>query len=148
MFPEGGPVSGITLALLTANKNFHIRHDGLSAHKVWTQRNQLTDQQLPIVDRQVVLSQKFSHHQNHLSSAKSIARSHTNMPSAAVSVADLVFLKSAKDKLKACVKYLVVRVSLDLSCSLHLSVSQLLSVYVRSLSCGPHSSGSGSHPWL
>ena len=40
--PEGGPVSDFTLALATANTNSRIRHDGLSAREVWTQRDQLT----------------------------------------------------------------------------------------------------------
>ena len=114
--PEGGPVSDITLALKTANTNSRIQRDGLSAHEVWTQRNQLTGHELPIVDPQVMLSQKLSHQQNHFPSAKSKACGHTNMPSAAVSVSDLVFLKSDKDKLKAHKKYLVVSISADLSC--------------------------------
>ena len=59
--PEGGPVSDVTLALATANTNSGIWRDGLLAHEVWTQRDQLTGQQLPIVDRQIILSQHFSH---------------------------------------------------------------------------------------
>ena len=116
--PEGGPVSDVTLALATANTNSRIRRDGLSAREVWTQRDQLTGQQLPIVDRQLILSQHFSRQQNHTPSAKSKARGRTNIPSAAVSVGDLVFLKGDKDKLKAREKYLVVNVSEDLSCEL------------------------------
>ena len=48
--PKGGPVSDVTLALATANTNSRIRRDGLSAREVWTQRDQLTGEQLPIVD--------------------------------------------------------------------------------------------------
>ena len=114
--PEGGPVSDITLALATANTNSRIRRDGLSAREVWTQLDQLTGEQLPIVDRQLILSQNFSRQQNHTSSAKSKARGHTNQPSAAVSVGDLVFLKGDRDKLKAREKYLVVNIREDLSC--------------------------------
>ena len=116
--PEGGPVSDVTLALATANTNSCIRHDGLSAREVWTQRDQLTGQQLPIVDRQLILSQNFSRQQNHSPSAKSKARGRTNIPSAAVSVGDLVLLKGDQDKLKAREKYLVVSISEDLSCEL------------------------------
>ena len=36
--PEGGPVSDVTLALATANTNFRIQRDGLSAWEVWNQR--------------------------------------------------------------------------------------------------------------
>ena len=116
--PEGGPVSDVTLALATANTNSRIRRDGLSAQEVWTQRDQLTGEQLPIVDRQLILSQNHSRWQNHTASAKSKARGRTNLPSATVSVGDLVFLKGDRDKLKAREKYLVVGVREDLSCEL------------------------------
>ena len=111
-------MSDVTLALATANTNSRIRRDGLSAHEVWTQRDQLTGQQLPIVDRQIILSQHFSRQQNHTPSAKSKARGRNEVPSAAVSVGDLVFLKCDKDKLKAREKYLVVSISEDLTCEL------------------------------
>ena len=112
--PEGGPVSDVTLALATANTNSRIRRDGLSAQEVWTQRDQLTGEQLPIVDRQLILSQNYSRQQNHASSAKSKARGRTNRPSAAISAGDLVFLKGDRDKLKAHEKYLMVCVHEDL----------------------------------
>ena len=116
--PEGGPVSDVTLALATANTNSSIRRDGLSAREVWTQRDQLTGEQLPIVDRHLILSQNYSRQQNHAPSAKSKARGRTNRPSAAVSVGDLLFLKGDRDKLKAREKYLVVCVREDLYCEL------------------------------
>ena len=50
-------MSDVTLALPTANSNSRIRRDGLKVREVWTQRDQLTDEQLPIVDRQLILSQ-------------------------------------------------------------------------------------------
>ena len=84
--------------------------------EVWTQRDQLTDKQLPIVDRQLILTQNYSRQQNHTASAK--ARGGTNLPSAVVSVGDLVFLKGDRDKLKAREKYLVVGIREDLSCEL------------------------------
>ena len=91
-------MSDDTLALATANANSRIRRDGLSAREVWTQRDQLTGEQLPIVDRQLILSQNYSCQQNHAPSAKSKARGRTNLPSAVVSVGDLVFLKGDRDK--------------------------------------------------
>ena len=80
--------------------------------------DQLTGEQLPIVDRQLVISQNFSRQQSHTPSAKSKARRRTNLPTAAVSVGDLVFLKGDRDKLKAREKYLVVNIHEDLSCEL------------------------------
>ena len=93
-------MSDVTLALATANTNPHIWSDDLLEGEVWTQRDQLTREQLPIVDRQLILSQNYSCQQNHTSSAKSKARGLTNLPSADVSVGDLVFLKGDRDKLK------------------------------------------------
>ena len=86
-----------------------------SRQVVWTQCDQLTGEQLPIVDRQLI---HFSPQQNHTPSAKSKAHGRTNIPLAVVSVNNLVFLKGDKDKFKACEKYLVVDISDDLSCEL------------------------------
>ena len=129
-----------TLALVTANANSRIRCDALVAREVWTQRDQLTGEQLPIVDRQLILSQNYSRQQNHAPSAKSKARGRTNLPSAVVSVGDLVFLKGDRDKLKAREKYLVVSIREDLSCELRkFTSSQFCSkVYVVPMSeCYP-----------
>ena len=116
--PEGGPTSAVSLALATANMNSRIRRDGLSAHEVWTQRDQLTGEQLPIVDHQLILSQNFSRKLNHLPSAKSKARGRSTPSTAAISVGDLVFLKGDKDKLKARDKYLVTAINENLTCQL------------------------------
>ena len=104
----------VTLALGTAN-TIRIRRDGLLEQEVWTQRDQLTSEQLHIVDRQLILSQNYSRQQNHAPSAKSKARGRTNLPTPAVSVGDLVFLKGHRDKLKAREKYIVVGIREDLS---------------------------------
>ena len=133
-------MSDITLALATANTNSRIRRDGLSAREVWTQRDQLTSQQLPIVDRQLILNQNYSCRQSHTPSAKSKARGRTNLPSAVVSVGDLVFLKGDRDKLKAHEKCLVVGIREDLSCEFRkLTSSQFRSkVYLVPMSeCYP-----------
>lgn len=116
--PEGGPISAVTLALAVSHMNSRIRRDGLSSREIWTQRDQLTGEQLPIVDRQIILCQDFSREHNHMASAKSKARGHTRSRSNMISVGDLVFLVGEKDKTKAREKYLVVRVDTDLSCQL------------------------------
>ena len=116
--PEGGPTCTVSLALATANMNSRIRRDGLSAHGVWTQRDQLTGEQLPIVDRQLILSQNFFRKLNHLPSAKSKARGRSTPSTAAISVGDLVFLKGDEDKLKARDKFLVIAINENLTCQL------------------------------
>ena len=57
LIPEGGPISELNLALSTANMNARIRQHGLSARELWTQRDQLTGEQLPVDDRQVIIQQ-------------------------------------------------------------------------------------------
>ena len=98
--------------------NSSIRRDGLSAREVWTQRDQVTGEQLPIVDRQIALSQRLSRQQNHLPSARSKARVQVYTPPHNIRVGDLVYVNSDKSKLKARARYLVVSINDDLSCQL------------------------------
>ena len=106
------------LALAVANMNSRIRRDGLSAREIWTQRDQVTGQQLPLVDRELILNQNISRKKNHLPSAKSKATGSTDISTAIVSVGDLVFLKGDKDKLKAREKYLVTSIDTGKMCHL------------------------------
>ena len=53
--PGRGTVSQVMLTLATANMNRCIHRDGLSAHVLWPQCNELTSEQLSIADRQVTL---------------------------------------------------------------------------------------------
>ena len=53
--PAGGPVSPVLLAQATARVNSRIRSNGLSSKEMWTQRDQLTGDQLPIRDRDIIL---------------------------------------------------------------------------------------------
>ena len=91
-------MSDFMLALATANTNSRIRRGGLSTREVWTQRDQQTDEQLPIIERQVIFSQNNSRQHNHTSSAKSKAGGRASLPSAAVSFDDLVLFKSDREK--------------------------------------------------
>ncbi len=71
--PEGGPLTRVNLALATTNMNLRIRKGGLSAREVWTQRDQVSGLQLPIEDRQLILSQHHTRVQNHPASSRSKA---------------------------------------------------------------------------
>ena len=116
--PEGGPISRVTLTLATANLNSRIRRDSLSACELWTQRDQLTGEQLPIVDRQVILNQHRSRLQNHPSSSVSKAGGKPRLPHPTVSVGTLVFLVCDKSKLAAREKYLIVGLTDSNTCQL------------------------------
>ena len=111
LYPEGGSLSKVTLALATANLNSRIRQSGLSARELWTQRDQLTCEQLPIQDRQIILQQHMARTHNHLFSAKSKANGQTQNAGHNIKVGDLVFLYADRDKTRARDKYIVTSVS-------------------------------------
>ncbi len=52
--PEGGPLFCVTLAMITANLNSRLRKGGLSAREIRTQRDQVTGEQLPLSDPEVI----------------------------------------------------------------------------------------------
>jgi hypothetical protein len=68
--PEGGALSKTNLALTTARLNSRIRHNGLSSNEIWTQRDHLSGEQLPLVDRELIHKQQAQRMQNHPHSAK------------------------------------------------------------------------------
>ena len=105
--PEGGPLTKVSLALITASLNSRIRREGLSAREVWTQRDQLTGNQLPVDDREVILNQHQSRVQNHSSSAKSKAQVQQTFPTDCLKVGSLVYVIREGDKTKARDKYII-----------------------------------------
>ena len=111
--PEGGQVSGTTLALITSMLNSRIRGRGLSAREIWTQRDQFTGEQLPIADSDVIRRQVESRERNHASSALYKARGKLPQDSKQFVVGDLVYITSDRSKCKARERYLVVYVQAD-----------------------------------
>jgi len=112
--PEGDPISEVTLALATGNMNRRIRRDGFSAREVWTQRDQLTGEQLPMLDRQLIFNQNVSRKENHAPSTRAKSRGHsTTTATVRFCIGDLVFLKGDRDKCKARDKYMVTQISRD-----------------------------------
>ena len=97
---EGGSVTPVLLAQAVANMNSRIRRDGLSAREIWTQRDQMTGEPLPIVDRDVVLSQNAARKKNHQPSAKSKASGKLPPPTPPITIGDLVFRKVTKTRQK------------------------------------------------
>ena len=116
--PSGGPLSDITLALATTTCNSRIRRDGLSARELWTQRDQHTGEQLPLNDREIIQSQSKSRAKNHGSSAKAKSRGKDITTGVSLSIGDLVYIKSERDKLHARDKYIVTGISKEF-CKVH-----------------------------
>ena len=124
--PEGGPVTPVTLALATRHMNTRIRRHGLSAQEIWTQRDQITGQCLPIDDKQLILKQHFERSQNHGPSA--LSKSHgkpLSCHSSQISTGDLVYLKSDKEKTRSRDKYIVVNID-SVSCTVRKFTSSQL----------------------
>ena len=111
--PQVQVISPVLLATATANMNMRIRYTGLSARELWTQRDQFTNEPLPLDDSEVIALQAHLRESSHGPSAKAKA---SKFPHAdpVISVGDLVYLKSERDKIKPRDKYLVVaRPSID-----------------------------------
>ena len=114
--PEGGLVTTVTLALAMANMNSWIRHHGLSAKEVWTQRDQETGDQLALDDRQIILKQHCECSMNHGGSALSKSKCKGSYTLPHIQVSDLVYIVIDGDKTKAREKYLVSDLCSDNMC--------------------------------
>lgn len=108
--PGGGPLTHLGLAIAIARLNARIRSSGLSARECWTQRSQYTHEQIPISDREILLKKHQHREQNHPYSEKSKHISGKSPKSYHVSVGDLVYLFSDRDKLHARNRYLVTSI--------------------------------------
>ena len=114
--PNGNILSPVSLALATARLNSRIRDNGLSATEVWTQRDQISGDQLPIDDMDLIKAQADRRSQNHTYSERSkCPKDPGEAPT--IHIGDLVFLKGERDKTKARSKYLVVDRN-DIECRL------------------------------
>ena len=79
--PTGRPLSASTLALATAALNARSRSSGLSATEMWTKRDQLTGEELPVHDRTLLPDKHANRMSSYLSSAKYKARGVSQTPS-------------------------------------------------------------------
>ena len=108
--PSGGHVSSLTLTIATCHLNSRIRHSGLSAREIWTQRDQFSNEQLPISDRDLIQAQHHQRIDNHPHSEKCKAPRGKEPPCIQINVGDLVYLYSDRNKSCTRNRYLVVSV--------------------------------------
>ena len=108
--PCGGPVSLLSLAIATAQLNSRIRGRGLSAREIWFQRDQFSNEQLPISDRAILSEQHHSRLQNHEHSQISKAPRGKDAPVPTIQVGDLVYIVSDRSKSQARARYLVTSI--------------------------------------
>ena len=69
--PLGGAVFPLTLAVSTSVLNSRTRSRGLSSREMWTQRDQLSNQQLPLADDHLIALQHEQRLSNHPHSERS-----------------------------------------------------------------------------
>ena len=55
----------LTLSLVTARLNTRIRNRGLSAREMWTQRDQFSNNQIPVTDQNLIVAQHKQRLENH-----------------------------------------------------------------------------------
>ena len=108
--PSNGHVSPLTLCTATATLNARIRNRGLSAREMWYQRDQFSNTQLPVKDRELIAQQHEQRISNHPHSELSKAPSGKIAQSSAVCIGDLVYLNGDLNKSSARDRYLVISV--------------------------------------
>ena len=111
--PTGGPSSSTQLSRATANLNSRYRKCGLSSYELWTQRDQVTGEQLPIDDRNLIINQQKTRVTNHPHSEMSKSGGRPPYPKANVKVGSLVYVMNDREKTKSRPRYLVTSVAKD-----------------------------------
>ena len=97
-----------TLAVAVAAVNTRIRARGLSSREMWMQRDQWTNEQIPIDDYNIITQQHNSRTTNHRPSERSKYPKGKSATNHLINVGDIVYLYSDKDKTSARKRYLVV----------------------------------------
>ena len=83
---------------------------GLSARELLWQRNQFTNEQLPISDRDIITSKNQNRYENHSYSEKSKLGKYVIRNPPTLNIGDLVYLYSDRNKSQARHRYLIVGV--------------------------------------
>ena len=105
--PCGGPVTEFSLAIVTGRINSRLRSQGLSSRELWTQRNQFFNEQIPINDLQHILAKQKARLPNQPFSEAAKGGYRPQAPNPTLQVGDLVYIKSDGDKSRACDRYII-----------------------------------------
>ena len=101
----------MTLSVAIARLNSRIRSRGLSAREMWTQRDQFSNSQIPLVDRDLIMTQHKTRVLNHPYSELSKAPLSKRVTDTALTVGDLVYLHT--DRNKSCARHRYLATSVD-----------------------------------
>ena len=106
--PDGNPISSTTLSQAIANLNARIRAPGVSAHEIFTQRDQASGVQLPLDDQKILSDQHERRLANHGPSERHKANNKPPHPIPDISAGSIVYLYDDGSKVKARPRYVVV----------------------------------------
>ena len=109
--PSCRSVSPLLLALSTARLNARIRNRGLSAREMWTQRDQFSNDQIPLQDFELINQQHAYKLSNHLYSQSSKNPSGILPSIPDIHVGDLVYLYCDRSKTSPRNRYLVTSIT-------------------------------------
>lgn len=111
--PGGASVSSVTLGLATATLNARLRKNGLSARESWTQRDQFSNTQIPVVDRDIIIAKHVNRLSNHSASEKAKAPKSNRRSTPTIKIGDLIYVKGDLNKSHARDRYLVTDIDPD-----------------------------------
>lgn len=111
--PSGGSITPLQLSEAVASLNGRIRSPGMSSHELWTQRDQVSGDQLPLNDMELIIQQYQRRSSNHQSSEKSKAGNRPTLPSPKVKVGSLVYIHTDRDKTEARQRYMVTDINAE-----------------------------------
>ena len=96
---KSGPISKVDLELVLRNINSRIRQHGFSSKEVLFRRQNLTNQELNVEDKNIIDKIVNAKEKSKCSNTKSKLKSHKYSPFQQFAVGNLVHLRNAKDKL-------------------------------------------------
>ena len=126
--PRGEPLTSSLLAITTARLNSRIRTNGLSAREMWFQRDQLTNEQLPIRDLDRIIEQHNQRLDNHQPSEASKCPKKIPPETTPINTGDIVYLYREGSKHEARSRYVVTSIDANWCCIRKFTGEQLRNV--------------------
>ena len=111
--PHGGPVTPLTLSIVTARRNSRLCSQGLSTRELWVQRDQFSNVQIPLSEDRIIETQHRLCRANHPYSQMSKAPLGVQPTLISVDIGDLVYLHADRNTSQARQCYLVTSVESD-----------------------------------
>ena len=106
--PTGGTVTQLVLSVATANLNTRVRNKWFSARELWTQRDQFTNEQLPLTDYNLIRQQHRLRNAYHAHSEMSKSPGGALPKYQHIDFGDNVYLYADRNKRRSRCRYIVV----------------------------------------